>query len=113
MSQAVNNSLFSIGIVEVRNASRTTAGTIEIKHLNNAAATLLGYTKEELVDKSLDLILVSDVQAGLLKASIQRMDSSENDTFQCELINKSGLRSPVTVTLLSMGDERNHIALLI
>ena len=115
MSQNIDNTLNCIVIIEILRASRVSSGTIQIKHLNNSAATLFGYTKEELIDQPLELVLASDAQTELLKACVRRMESNETDTLQCELINKAG--SPVSVTItclpLSLRDEGNYVVLAI
>ena len=75
----------------------------------------LAYATEELIDQSLDLILASDAQSGLLKAGVLDIKSSATDTFQCKLVNKAGSHFPVTITILSFPslDQENHVVLFI
>jgi PAS domain S-box-containing protein len=115
MSRSTDNSLFAIVLVKVNKVDRRSAGSIEIKQLNKAAAMLLAYATEELIDQSLDLILASDVQSELLKAGALGIKSSATDTFQCKLVNKEGAHFPVTITILPFPsqDQENYVVLFI
>jgi PAS domain S-box-containing protein len=115
MSQDIDNSPFCIVIVEIYQVDREPSGKIHIKYLNNSAATLLGYTEEELIDQSLELIFTSDVQKELLQACALRMESNKSDEWHCELINKAGLSVSVGITCLPLPlrDEENYFVLVI
>ena len=64
--------------------------------INPAAATLLGYTPEELVGQHWSIIIPPDQQP-IVRAADERRTCGEIDQYELELLHRDGTRVPVLV----------------
>lgn len=79
--------------------------TGKLKYISPSVKDLLGYSPEEVLNKSILQFVDSNKTDTYVKSFIKLIKSSEQATFQVELISKSGKAIPVEVNLKVIDDN--------
>ena len=97
---------FNFAIIAVRHPLDSPADAASIKYLTATAASLLGYTPNELDKQPLRAILTAPHSLDLWNVKIsETLRSRQSRSFACQLLKRNGQPLPAFVTLSPVPDE--------
>jgi PAS domain S-box-containing protein len=96
--QLIDSLNFNILIVEIPRHASPTVDTATIRHLNGAAAALLGYAADEIINKPISLIVAAEYHSSLSRwLDWEPGGLRANTLFECLLLDRQG--RPLSVLL--------------
>ncbi len=96
MYHFIDDLTFNILILEIDRSSDTTDSIPRIKKINSSAAAFLGYAKNKLFDKPLDIICPCEKWQTILAALD---DDTHGKRFESEFVTEANKRIPVLLSL--------------
>ena len=117
MRHLIDNLNFNIVIVAVPPPSKIALATATIQHLNGTAEALLGFAREEIINKPLAMIVAQEYRTPLAQWLQSQLAQLQGDNkFECLLLNKQGRTIAALLTVSPLPDpssETLEAALLI
>ena len=113
MYHFIDDLTFNILIIEIDRSSDTTESIPRIKKINSSAAAFLGYAKNKLIDKPLDIICPCEKWQTILAALD---DDTHGKRFESEFVTEANKRIPILLSLSVLpgqNTKKTDIVLLI
>ncbi len=99
MHQLIDSLNFNLLILELDRLIEAAARCPRIKRVNLSAAALLGYSRQELIDKPLDMLYAPENMELWQTAWSDLTDKNAGKSFECELVGKAHNRIQVFISL--------------